>query len=261
MKISVFSRLKKIGRGSIAALSFVTLLGGVSACTTYEGVEKLGTVEMLKPTELPPYVIQPGDILDVKFFYSQDLNDNVEVRPDGWISLQLIDDVRAAGMTVQELDDALTELYSYELSDKANVSVIVKEFADQRVYVTGEVARPGEYGLKHKHTILQAITSAGGFLDSGKRDAVLILRQQDNEAPKIYLAELEDSALKNLGENGTYAMLMPRDIIYVPKSNVAKVDLFMDQYVRDILRFNGFSAGVSGVVELNNKDAEGTFSN
>lgn len=243
----------KARMGLLALVSCSALTG----CAHYNTVPSFGEVQILKPTELPEYVIQPGDNIDVKLFYSQDLSDNVTVRPDGHISLQLVDDVRAAGLTARQLDEELTQLYAEKLSDQPEVSVIIKAFSDQRVYVAGEVLRSGEFELKNKMTILQAVTAAGGFLDSAKRDAVLVLRQQENNPPQVFLASLTDQNLTEVGKKGTYTLLMPRDIIYVPKSNVAKVDLFMDQYVRDILRFNGFSAGVSGVVELNNKDTVG----
>lgn len=258
MDVQTVNKKRISARVGFLALASCSLLVG---CTHYNNVSPLGEVQILKPTELPEYIIQPGDNIDVKLFYSQDLSDNVTVRPDGYISLQLVDDIRAAGLTARQLDEELTQLYAEKLSDQPEVSVIVKAFSDQRVYVAGEVLRSGEFELKNKMTILQAVTAAGGFLDTAKRDAVLVLRQQESNPPQVFLASLTDQNLTEIGKNGTYSLLMPRDIIYVPKSNVAKVDLFMDQYVRDILRFNGFSAGVSGVVELNNKDEIGGTSN
>jgi len=86
------------------------------------------------------YIIQAGDQLDIKFFYNPELNDSVTVRPDGKISLQLVDEVQAAGQTPAQLDDFLTEKYAKELR-KPVITVIVKSFASQRVYVGGEVNR------------------------------------------------------------------------------------------------------------------------
>lgn len=252
----MISLKNKVKRSTTLAL----FLSGaaLSSCTSYDNVSTISSLPILQPSDYPEYILQPGDNLDIKFFYSPDLNDNITVRPDGNISLQLIDDVQAAGLTVQELDNRLTRKYRGKLPEGADVSVIVKDFSDERIYITGEIARPGEYPLKHKLTILQAVAAAGGFNDSAKRDAVLVIRQQEEDAPKVFLAQLQDDDLLKMGDGGTYNMLSPRDIIVIPKSNVSKVDLFMDQYVRDILRFNGFSAGVSGVYELNNKDTLGT---
>lgn len=239
------------------ALSVMLLSGLLASCTSYDNVPMVETLPFTQHSEYAPYILQPGDNIDVKFFYSPDLNDNVTIRPDGYISLQLIDDVLAAGLTVQELDKRLSKKYRGKLPDGADVSVIVKDFSDERIYILGEVLRNGEYPLKHKLTILQAIAAAGGFNDDAKRDAVLVVRQQEEDAPKVFLAELKDEHLLDMSKDGKYNVLFPRDIIIVPKSNIAKVDMFMDQYVQDILRFNGFNAGISGVYELNNKDRLG----
>lgn len=199
------------------------------------------------------YRIEPGDTFDVKFFYSPDLNETVTVRPDGNISLQLIDDVRAAGLTPQELDDALTIAYTSKLPDKPDVSVIIKGFADQRIYVSGEVVAPGEYELKNKMTVLQAISAAGGFRNTAGRANVLVVRQDLGGRSHIYRANVSDAGLID-AEGGTYIHLEPRDIVFVPMSGVATADLFVDQYVRQLLLFNGFAIGGTAVYELNNKD-------
>lgn len=82
------------------------------------------------------YVIYPGDKLEIKFFYNPELNDTVQVRPDGKISLQLVDDVKAAGMTTTELDKELTEKYSMEFINPT-ISVIVRSFTGEKIYVGG----------------------------------------------------------------------------------------------------------------------------
>ena len=246
-----FSKLFKTISYCLVSILMCT---GISSCTSYDHVDSISIAPYALSDSGYKYIIQPGDTIEVKFFYSQDLNDNVLVRPDGNISLQLVDDVYAAGLTVGELDKKLTKLYSNKLPDGADVSVIMRGFSDERVYISGEVSNPGEYDLKHKLTALQAITSAGGFTDDSKRDAVLLIRQREENIPDVFLIKMKDIDITTLGKGNTYTYLYPRDIVYVPKSNVAKVDLFMDQYVRDVLMFNGVSAGVTGIVELNDAD-------
>ncbi len=139
-----FSNTKsKVKRSTALALFLSGAL--LSSCTNYDKVTTIETLPILQPSDYPEYILQPGDNLDIKFFYSPDLNDNITVRPDGNISLQLIDDVQAAGLTVQELDARLTRKYKSKLPDGADVSVIVKDFSDERIYITGEVSVPGEY--------------------------------------------------------------------------------------------------------------------
>lgn len=238
-------------------LSFVLL--GIFGCTTYNNrLEPLALVPFPAPKDVPEYKIKPGDTLDVKFFYSPDLNETVTVRPDGRISLQLIDDVLVSGFSATAVDQILTRRYGQKLPDTPDISVIVRSFSDQRIYIAGEVRTPGEFELKNKMSLFHAITAAGGFTDDANRGSVLIIRQQGRGDPVAYVASLSDSDLPQVAQNGVYAPLMPRDIVYVPKSGIAKVNLFMDQFVHETLLFNGFSAGFTGVYELNNKDEAGT---
>lgn len=234
---------------ALAALLCMPLYG----CAT--NTENVAVLPIEDFSVAKDYKIEAGDELDVKFYYTQDLNDRVTVRPDGKISLQLVDDVKAEGRTPAYLDDVLTSLYTEKLPDKPDISVIVRSFGDQRVYVSGEVARPGELQLKNKMTILQAITAAGGFLNTAGRDAVLIVRQDDTGASHIYKANLTgEGIIKGEAESSAHAQLMPRDTVFIVKSGIAEADLAVDQYVRQLLLFNGVSVGASGIYELNDAD-------
>ena len=128
------------------------------------------------PEKLAAYVIQTGDTLDIKLFYNPELNETVSVRPDGKISLQLVDDVQAAGLSPSQLDKFLTEKYSLELK-KPVVTVIVKSFAGQRIYVGGEVNKEGLIDLPPGMTPLQAVINAGGFRETAKPEGAIIIRK------------------------------------------------------------------------------------
>ncbi len=203
------------------------------------------------------YKIEPGDVLTVKFYYTKDLSESVTVRPDGMISLQLVDDVKAAGLTPAQLDEKLTDLYIDKIPDKPDISVIVREFSDNRIYVAGEVTRPGELGLKNKMTVLQAITAAGGFKDTANRHTILVVRQDENGLSNVYRLDLSGAGLANAAKDGSgvNGRLRPRDTVFVVKSGIAEADLIMDQFVRQLLLFNGVSLGVMGTYELH--DAAG----
>lgn len=205
------------------------------------------------------YKIGPGDVLDIKFFYTPDLDETVAVRPDGMISLRLVDDVKAAGRTPKELDDALTALYKSRLPEKPDLSVIVRGFESQRVYVTGEVRAPGELPLKSGLTVMQAVTAAGGLLNTARPDSILVVRKEtlkgrDAYNAAVYRVNMSDPMLGPDSGGGAFAALEPTDIVYVPKSGIAQANLFVDQYVKNLFLINGLSLGVSGVYELNNKD-------
>jgi len=110
------------------------------------------------------YYLQPGDNLEIKFFYNPELNESVIIRPDGKISLQLIDEIQAAGLTPSQLDDILTKKYSSQLKQSV-LTVILKSFGGQRIYVGGEVNSPQVLTVVGKVNALQAIFDAGGLRD------------------------------------------------------------------------------------------------
>jgi len=189
----------------------------------------------------PVYRIQPGDEMDIKFFFNPELDQPVIVRPDGKISLPVVDDVQAAGLTPPELDTLLTQIYGQELR-KPMVTVIVKTFTAQRVYVGGEVGKPGVVELKAGMTALAAVINAGGFLNTAKPDAVILIRRGGaTDAPIPIRVDLEGSID---GDTTTGDIpLQPFDVVYVPKSWIANANLFVQQYIRDLILFRGWGLG------------------
>ncbi len=178
----------------------------------------------------PPYVLQRGDEVTIKVFNNPDLLDTVTVRPDGKITVLLLDDVDAAGLTAADLDAALTAGYS-KFFREPQVSVIVRSFSNLRVYVGGEVGQPGPVSLRGDVTALEAILQVGGFRSSARMDSVILLRNDGKDRPlaqKINFKEL-------LSKGGPDISLQPFDVLYVPVSRIAKVDRFMDQYVKQLL--------------------------
>jgi protein involved in polysaccharide export with SLBB domain len=204
----------------------------------------------VKPTQpLPPaaleapavYTIQPGDELDIKFFYNPELNETVTVRPDGKISLQLIDEIQAAGLEPLELDHQLTDLYSRELREPV-LTVIVRSFTRQRIYVGGEVNTPGLIVLPAGMTTLQAIFQSGGFKETAEPAETLVIRKGPGDKPlplRIDLAAVMDA------NSGNDLQLQPDDIVFVPKSAIANTNKFIDEYIGGLLMFRGWSFGVN----------------
>ena len=136
---------QKIARLIIAAMLILGLISCASQSANVKNVEPLSAAQ-IQPQKPFVYTIAPGDQLDIKFFYNPELNETITVRPDGMISLQLIDEIQAAGLQPAELDQKLTDLYSSELR-KPVLTVIVRSFTRQRVYVGGEVTTPGLIGI------------------------------------------------------------------------------------------------------------------
>lgn len=178
---------------------------------------------------LKDYVIQTGDQLDVKFFYNPELNEQVTVRPDGRISLQLAPEIVAAGLTPAQLTEALVKNYEKELANPG-VTVIVRSFSSQRVYVDGEVNKPGMVSLAGPLTVLQSIAEAGGFKDTARTGQVIVIRKTGDGKPLAIAVNLDD--VRNAAEGSSDILLAPYDIVYVPKSAIANVNQFVDKYIR-----------------------------
>lgn len=179
-----------------------------------------------------PYVLQVGDELAVKFYNNPELNEEVAVRPDGMISLQLVNDVRAAGLTPTELDRDLAERYRPELADP-KVSVIVKKPAIQRVYVGGEVGKQGELDLTSGLTLFQAIQGAGGFTKTGHRKQVILIRKGADGRPSGRAIDVRPIQSGEHPEEDV--PLRPYDIVFVPRSKVGDVNAFVELYIRNSL--------------------------
>lgn len=184
------------------------------------------------------YRIQPGDLLDIKFFYSPELNEQIPVRPDGRISLQLAQEVLAGGRTPAELTAILKETYSRELK-KPDVTVIVRSFGNQRVYVDGEVGKPGLVPLTGPTTVLQAIAQSGGFVYTGNTADVVVIRRGPEGQPLAMLVNLHK--VQDGSDLAQDIYLRPFDIVYVPRSAIANANLWIEQYLNRMIPRIGFT--------------------
>ncbi len=198
---------------------------------------KVGAPGTLAPPSPQEYRIAIGDKINVRLFYNPDLNQEVTVRPDGKISLMLVHEINAAGLTPSELTQQLTESYSKELQ-QPEVAVIVNSFAGQRVFVGGEVGAPGVKDFVGPTTVLQAVAMAGGFKDTARTDEVIVIRKgEDNKPFTIALNALKAMKGEDLQQD---IYLQPYDIVVVPRSNIANVDRWVQQYV------SGTIGGIGG---------------
>ena len=178
------------------------------------------------------YRLQPGDELDIRFYYNPELNNSVIVRPDGRISLPLADEVEAAGMTPAALSQKLRAAYAQSLR-RPDVTVIVRSFNAQKVFVGGEVAAPGVIQVFGPLTVMQSVMQAGGFKETARINEVLVIRR-DPTAPASnpIVIPVDIAAVADGTKTGEDIALMPYDIVYVPKSPIANVNKFIDQYIR-----------------------------
>jgi polysaccharide export outer membrane protein len=151
------------------------------------------------------------DVLDIAVRNDTELQKVVPVRPDGKISLPLINDIPAAGLTPMELRDMLTERFAAYIQNP-NVSVVVREIHSLKVSVLGNVRMPGRYELKGNSTVLDALALAQGFTDFAARRKIVILRR-DGEAQQRLRFDY-DAAIK--GDGNKNILVRSGDIIVVP---------------------------------------------
>ncbi len=176
------------------------------------------------------YKIHVGDRLDIKFFYNPELNEIVTVRPDGRIALQLVNEIIAVGMTPEELTKLLKENYSIEIKNP-EIAVIVRSFGSQSIHVGGEVSNPGILTLVGPMTVLQSLTRAGGLKNTSRLDEIIVIRRNTDKRPVVIHVNLKKVI------DGTDMrqdiILMPYDIVYVPKSQIANINQWVAQYIRN----------------------------
>lgn len=185
------------------------------------------------------YRIVAGDQLALKFFYAPELNESVTVRPDGKINLLLVGDVQAAGLAPAQLAQQLRAAYTQTLRYPEVAVEIEKGFGMQQIFVGGEVTHPGVQPLTPSLTLMRALIAAQGLKDSAAPSRVLILRRDANGASQVTKI---DVATQMRGGHASDPVLQPYDVVLVPPSRVARLNKWIDLYIRRNLPVSvGFS--------------------
>jgi polysaccharide biosynthesis/export protein len=189
---------------------------------------------------LTPYRLQIGDVLQVRLLLNPELNEDVTVRPDGHISTTVVNDELAYGRTVPQLAAALRRDYSSQLQNP-HLTVVVRSFAPTRIYVGGEVNNPGEFiSVGPAPTLSQALARAGGPRLSGDDNSVFIIRRGPGNKPEFLSTRF--SALEHGRDASADVELAPFDVVYVPRSGIAEVYRYFNQYVQQFVPVSwGFS--------------------
>src|SRR5262245_24157802 len=166
-------------------------------------------------TPPPDYVIGPEDVLAVKFWREDTISGDFAVRPDGKISLLLVNDIQAAGLTPEELRVAVTKAAAKLFTEEPTVSVTVKQINSRKVFIQGGVAKPGTYPLNATLTIAQLIAMAGGLSEYADKEHIQLIRVE-NGAQKSYVINFKELMKgKNLAKNNV--VLRVGDTIIVPE--------------------------------------------
>lgn len=214
------------------ALACLALLFAAPAAVAQENL----TAEMPQPAvvysdQTPAYRLFPGDEVEITIYSAPELSRTATIGPDGRLALPLIGAVRAADLTADELHDILVSAYAAHLR-MPELTITPRSYGSRQVFVGGEVARPGIYDMPANMDAFQAVALAGGFLPSAHRGDVLILSRASGST-MVTEIDLSMRAVRN-GLPGAQA-LQRYDVVYVPRSRISQVNLFMQQYVRDAL--------------------------
>jgi polysaccharide biosynthesis/export protein PslD len=162
----------------------------------------------------------------------------INILPDGQVSLPLLPNVRAEGLTIPEISRRVNDLYK-KIFPEMKVAVMLREIVGNVVFVDGEVAKPGVYNSKTRLTVQQAIALAGGTKETAEPRTVLVV----SKGPDGRLIA-RTTNLTRVTSASDY-LLQPNDLIYVSMSSIARADVWVDQNIKKLLLFTGWSLGIS----------------
>jgi protein involved in polysaccharide export with SLBB domain len=188
-------------------------------------------------------LLAPGDMVEISFPYTPELNVTQQIRPDGKISMHLVGEVEAAGLTPETLAGALKELYKDDLVDPAITVAIISQH-ERQVFVGGEVKVPGPVPMPARMTALDAVMLAGGYKpDTAELGSVLVIRVKDGQR-MVGAVDLRGTLSKGEPEEDEPPMdpiyLAPLDIVYVPETQIVKADRWVDQHLNKLVPQFGF---------------------
>lgn len=214
--------------GICGLTTIVVMTGFASAQTAPESGTATGPVEASRGA----YRFAAGDVIEIRFFQNPELNEQVQVRPDGRISVPGAGELTIEGLTVAEVVSRLGATYANILKSPL-ITVQVRSFANNRIFVGGEVARPGLQTLAGEQTALGAITEAGGLKASAKRSEVIVIRRGSDDLPQLMKLSMKTRGTEP-PEVASFA-LHPLDVVLVPESGIARANRGVDQYVRQMI--------------------------
>jgi polysaccharide export outer membrane protein len=203
-----------MGGGLFAQAEQTTAVGTSGRDAAAAAVTAITPRDIPKGAVTPPadYVIGVDDKLSIVYWKDKDMSADVIVRPDGKISLPLLNEVTAAGLTPGQLRDRISE-ESRRYVEDANIIVVVMQINSRRVFITGEVNKPGPYPLAGPTTVLQLIAMAGGLRDYANGKNILIMRNENSRPVSLRFSYQDVIARKNLKHN---VELKPGDTVVVP---------------------------------------------
>lgn len=199
----------------------------------------------------PAFRLFPGDTVDVTVHTASELSRTATVGPDGRVNLPLAGRVMVAGRTDFEAAGVIADAYTQTLRDPI-VEVTATDFGPQNIIVGGQVNAPGMYPMPSRIGALEAVILAGGFRDTAARGEVVVLRRAPSGDGLMMRTVDLHSALRGEGSGDAF-VLQRHDIVFVPRSTIAEITLFIEQYVYGILPLDqAFSFAIADAINDSN---------
>jgi len=195
----------------VIGLSAAAALGTGVAPATAQTANRPAAQASVAATVSPGYVIGPEDQLSILFFQNHDMSADVVVRPDGMISLPLINEIKASGLTPEQLREQVT-IEAKRFVQEPNPTVVVKQINSRKVFISGAVEKPGTYSLNGPTTILQLIAAAGGLKEYADSKNIAIVRTDGGRQASLTFNYQEFLTHKNFEQN---IWLQPGDTVIV----------------------------------------------
>ena len=173
----------------------------------------------------PRYRLQPTDVLEIHYRYTPEFDQTVTVQPDGFVTLQIVGDLKLQGLTLDQLKAAILEKAARRLNEP-EVTIVLKDFEKPYFVVGGEVGAPGRFEMRGAVNPLQAIAMAGGFKTaSAKHSQVILFRRVGPDLAKTQILNLKAAMSPSVTESP--ADLHPGDVLIVPQNRVSKIERFV----------------------------------
>jgi polysaccharide biosynthesis/export protein len=198
-----------------AAVLLVAQMTVIGAQTAPQSPVPEGSAARGGPVAVTPpgdYVIGPEDLLSIVFYHDKDMSADVVVRPDGKISLPLLNDVQASGLTPDQLRESVIASAKRFVQDP-NATVVIRQINSRKIFITGAVEKPGTYPLIAPTTVLQLIATAGGVKEYADSKKIVIIRNEAGRQVTFNFNYKEVVSQKNMAQN---ILLRPGDTVVVP---------------------------------------------
>jgi polysaccharide export outer membrane protein len=197
---------------AVAGLWVFIVAASIGVIAQAQGASQGAGIKADKAVTPPPgYVIGVDDSLAIRFWGDEKMSAEVTVRPDGKVSVPLLNDVQAAGLTPEELGATLHKA-ALKFVEDPNVTVIVREIRSRRVFVIGQVGKTGPVQLNADMNVLQLLSAAGGLLEYADKENIIILRTENGREKRLKFNFSDVVKGKNVAQN---ILLQPGDTIIV----------------------------------------------